>query len=117
MLPPRFPHPLFRHFADLCVIGTSVAWAVGVVAAEPTKAAANFRKEIQPLLTKYCYDCHADGVNKGQVAFDEFKSAAEIRSRHDLWFTALKNVRAGIMPPVEDGVERPTAGEIARLAQ
>jgi len=93
---------------------------VGVMAwgAEPTASAtADFRKTIQPLLKKYCYDCHADGVNKGKVAFDTYKSEAEIVGRHDLWFAALKNVRAGIMPPLEEGAERPSAAEIAQLSK
>src|SRR5438552_15875271 len=36
--------------------------------------AAHFRKSVQPILETYCFDCHADGMNKGGVAFDEFKS-------------------------------------------
>ena len=91
-------------------------FTAGLAAAEPT-AAVNFRKNIQPLLAKYCYDCHADGVNKGKVAFDELKSADDILAPHDMWLAALKNVRAGIMPPLEEGVARPSADEISRLAQ
>ena len=83
-------------------------------AAEPS-ASAGFKQEIQPLLVKYCYDCHADGVNKGKVAFDTFASDAEVLSRHDLWLATLKNVRSGIMPPIEDGVARPTTEEMAKL--
>src|SRR4051794_5604618 len=47
----------------------------GVMAAEHS-GATQFHKDIQPILAQYCYDCHADGVNKGNVAFDEFKSDA-----------------------------------------
>lgn len=120
-MPPRPP----RRFLQTCLPGCCagiVGWLLWVSPASgattgEAKAEAGFKQTIQPFLAKYCYDCHADGVNKGQVAFDEFKSAADILSRHDLWFAALKNVRAGIMPPVEDGVDRPTAGEIARLTQ
>jgi hypothetical protein len=32
-------------------------------------AATRFRKDVQPLLAKYCYDCHGDGLNKGGIAF------------------------------------------------
>ncbi|HTL15947.1 MAG TPA: DUF1587 domain-containing protein, partial [Patescibacteria group bacterium] len=54
---------------------------------------------IQKILSTYCYDCHGDGAQKGKVAFDEFASAAEMRVHRDVFFNALKNVRAGIMPP------------------
>jgi len=62
-------------------------------------AAAHFRKDIQPILTEYCYDCHGDGMNKGKVAFDEFKSDEELLGKRELWWAVLKNLRAGLMPP------------------
>src|SRR6266850_3862448 len=65
------------------------------------KAAAHFRKDIQPILTEYCYDCHGDGMDKGNVAFDEFKSDEELLAKRDLWWAVLKNLRAGIMPPAK----------------
>ena len=37
---------------------------------------AEFRQEIQPLLKKYCYPCHAGSVKSGNVAFDEIKPGA-----------------------------------------
>ncbi|HMJ89809.1 MAG TPA: DUF1592 domain-containing protein, partial [Candidatus Acidoferrum sp.] len=58
-----------------------------------------FRTKIQPILKEYCYDCHADGANKGQVAFDEFRSDETMLGEHELWLKALKNLRASIMPP------------------
>jgi hypothetical protein len=67
--------------------------------AADSKGAARFKSEVQPILKQYCYDCHADGANKGGVSFDEFKSDETLLGDHDLWFRALKNVRAGIMPP------------------
>src|SRR5438876_6711178 len=61
--------------------------------------ASHFRQNVRPLLEKYCSDCHFDGMKKGGVAFDEFKSDDELLGKHDLWLAALKNVRAGLMPP------------------
>jgi mono/diheme cytochrome c family protein len=61
-------------------------------------AAEQFRKDVQPILNKYCSDCHADGAKKGGVSFDEFKSDAALL-QPDLWLHALKNTRAGLMPP------------------
>ena len=36
--------------------------------AEENAAAAEFDKTIQPILESHCYDCHADGLDKGHVA-------------------------------------------------
>jgi hypothetical protein len=76
-------------------------------------AAANFRKDIQPLLTRYCADCHADGEHKGGVAFDELKTDEQLLGKRDLWLSALKNTRAGLMPPAKKA--RPTAEEQQKL--
>ena len=83
-----------------------------VRAAEP--ALENFTKEIQPILDKYCYDCHGFGVNKGGVQLDDFASDAGLRD-HQLWLRALKNLRSGIMPPVDE--PRVPAELLARLEQ
>src|SRR5690348_16676045 len=74
------------------------------VAASATRGAtsdpaADFRKNVQPILAKYCYDCHGDGEHKGQVSLDSFKTNDALLSNHDLWWRVLKNTRAGIMPP------------------
>jgi hypothetical protein len=88
-------------FAIAACVGTSV-WA----AEHP--AAAHFRKDVQPILQEYCYDCHADGTKKGGVAFDEFKSDDALLAP-DLWFKALTNSTAGLMPPANK--PRPSAAE------
>ena len=43
---------------------------MGGVAYGGVAAAADdreFRRNVRPLLEKYCFDCHADGANKGKV--------------------------------------------------
>ena len=77
------------------------------------RAAADFRKDIEPLLKQYCYDCHGDGERKGNVAFDELKGDAALLGKHDLWLAVLKNTRAGLMPPAKK--PQPTAEERQRL--
>ncbi len=95
-------------------------WFAFVVACLPTLAAGapaapseQFRKTIQPLLAEYCYDCHGDGMSKGQVAFDGFKSHDELLAKRDLWLAVLKNTRAGIMPPEKK--PRPSAEQLRLL--
>jgi hypothetical protein len=92
------------------------AWAAGFQArASDLPSVTQFRREVQPLLEKYCFDCHADGANKGNVAFDEFKADAAIVGDHELWLKALKNLRAGLMPPARK--PQPTADEKSVIDQ
>ena len=80
---------------------------------EDSSAAAHFRKEIEPLLSNYCFDCHADGEKKGSVVFDEFKSDDVMLGSHSLWLGVLKNMRAGLMPPKKKS--QPTAEEREKI--
>ncbi len=85
-----------------------------VVSAGAAEVEAQFRKDIQPLLTEYCSDCHADGAKKGGVDFDTLKPGDGLLN-HELWSKVLKNVRAGLMPPEKK--PRPSADERATLEQ
>src|SRR5215471_19101966 len=107
-------------FAASTAIGRSIlnftfgivflGWQAGVVAlAGENPGAVEFHKTVRPLLENYCFDCHADGANKGQVAFDEFKSDQDVLGNRELWSKALKNLRAGLMPPAKKS--QPTAEE------
>ncbi|HTL55295.1 MAG TPA: DUF1592 domain-containing protein [Candidatus Limnocylindrales bacterium] len=74
-----------------------------------------YPKPIEQVLTTYCFDCHGDGMEKGKVAFDQFESREAMLARRDLWMMALKNLRAGIMPPQKKS--RPDAAEQHALEQ
>lgn len=74
-----------------------------------------FRRDIAPLLAKYCFDCHGHGEATAEVAFDRFAADQALVENRDLWWKALKQVRAGLMPP--QGEPHPTSEELARLAQ
>lgn len=78
-----------------------------------TAAAIAFHRDVAPILEDYCYDCHGDGMAKGKVAFDDL-SDSDLTSRTDLWFAALKNLRANIMPPA--GRPRPSPAEASKIA-
>src|ERR1700722_20731240 len=113
---PRLP-PWITLSGFACL---TLSWisAVSVRAQSHTEGAdaaavARFHKEVEPLLTNYCYKCHGDGYKRGDVALDELKSADSLLRNRDLWWKVLKNVRAGIMPPVKNA--RPSGEEMTRL--
>ncbi len=64
-------------------------------------ASTDFKKNIQPVLQEFCYDCHGDGAKKGGVAFDELNPTNNFAGERDVWWRVLKNLRAGLMPPVK----------------
>ncbi|MBL9211416.1 MAG: DUF1592 domain-containing protein [Opitutaceae bacterium] len=108
--------PLSSAFARWGVVVAVGSWAGPLVAAE-NAAATNFTQKVEPILAKYCYDCHGNGISKGSITFDEFTSVGEMLSKHDLWTKVLKNVRGGLMPPrEEDEILRPSAAEVEVLA-
>ena len=82
----------------VCLVSLGVLPAVGL-ADEPQLDL--FKKEIQPILDEYCYDCHGNGNKKGGVQLDGFETEAALHD-HKLWLRALKNVRSGIMPPADE---------------
>jgi hypothetical protein len=85
----------------------------------------SFHRDIRPILQEFCYDCHADGANKGGIALDEAESAALQKSgkgsapdsteNSEVWWKVLKNVRAGLMPPQKK--PQPTQAQKELLAQ
>lgn len=63
-------------------------------ASEPAGAQL-FRQHIEPILTEFCYDCHGGGMATAKVAFDDFKSDRDLLENRELWWKALKQLRAG----------------------
>lgn len=76
-------------------------------AAVSTLAAADFQKEIQPLLNDYCYQCHGGTKKKGGIVLDTYKSADDAAKDHKTWESVLENLRTGAMPP-DDYEKQPT---------
>jgi mono/diheme cytochrome c family protein len=93
-------------------------FATGAQGADVTPradGAARFRKHIEPILSAHCFGCHGGGQAKGGVTFDQFPSDAALLDNHDLWWKALKMLRAGLMPPPQKK-RRPTAAQVEQVA-
>src|SRR5258706_8243631 len=75
-------------------------------------ATSRFHKEVRPILSKFCYDCHGDGMDKGGLAFDQL-SNDDLLKKREIWSKVLKNLRAGLMPPEKK--PRPSAEDIQQI--
>ena len=74
-----------------------------------------FKSNFAPILAKYCYDCHADGSNKGNLSLDDPKLGAHKLDNLELWQRIWKNLRSDLMPPA--GKEQPSANERQKMLE
>jgi hypothetical protein len=73
--------------------------AAGPAMADPTET---YAKKIQPLLENYCFDCHGEGISKGDFSMDKFKDLSTHLKDREHWLSIWRNVRSQIMPPSEE---------------
>ncbi len=77
---------------------TLLAGAESVLAADAGEKAFD---EIEPILMDFCYDCHGDGMDKGDFAMDDYETVAKHLEDFDVWYETWKNVRSNLMPPAD----------------
>ena len=92
---------IFHRFLPLLLLGT------------PAMADEAFKKDIQPLLVKYCYDCHGDGSKEGDFRMDTHKDLTAHLGDRKHWMPVWRNLRSQIMPPSDEA--QPSAQEKQKL--
>jgi hypothetical protein len=102
-----------------CLSIFSAVFLAAAVSASPSRAAepegvAQFRKTVQPVLERFCSDCHGGGSSRGNVSFDQAEPAVLLKDQ-ELWWKALKMLRADLMPP--RGKPRPSPQQVEALAE
>ena len=102
------------HLTSAGPAGAARMTAAAAAVVPPPTPGARYHKEIKPVLEKFCFDCHADGANKGNMSLDEFKDDDDMLAHKGQWLAIMKNVRAGVMPP--PGKPRPTEAQQKQLA-
>jgi hypothetical protein len=81
-------------FALVCLIVSSQS--VGAVV--PT---ASFEDDIRPLLDKYCFRCHGDKKQKGDVQLSSFHTKRMLIEEHKLWQEVIHQIKSEEMPEEE----------------
>jgi hypothetical protein len=114
MIKPEYSlRPVSKRGHLIALLAAALVLSVVVAHAGEAERAARYRNEVEPVLAEFCYTCHGDGNAKGKVAFDQFKADGEIVDSRDLWWKVLKQLRAGLMPPVDQ--PRPSAEQIRKI--
>ncbi len=83
------------------------------VQADEAERATTFRRDVEPVLVEFCYTCHGDGNAKAKVAFDQLGSDRQIVDSRELWSKVLKQLRAGLMPPLDQ--PHPSAEQVQKV--
>lgn len=92
----------------------TVLLTVGSALAAAPKKDVSFEREVQPLLKKYCFECHNEKKSKGDLSLEHYRTEAEVRGDRKKWELVLRNVRSGEMPPEKK--PQPTQSERDLLA-
>lgn len=58
-----------------------------------------YEKQVLPVLQKFCYDCHGDGMDKGNVALDKHGDFAAAFADKKFWDNVREHVDTHVMPP------------------
>jgi hypothetical protein len=67
--------------------------------AEPPRGEEAYQKRVLPLLQKFCYDCHSDGVDKGDFVMDEYKDYTSMIADKVQWDHVRQQIATHVMPP------------------
>ncbi|MDO5980211.1 DUF1592 domain-containing protein [Flavivirga spongiicola] len=77
----------------------ALALKENMLMAEPTEASLKYVNEIQPILDKYCYQCHGPTKQKGSMRLDVLNWDMVHGGDAEKWDSALDEINAGNMPP------------------
>ncbi len=64
-----------------------------------TRGQDAYEKQIKPMLEQYCFDCHADGTDKGGFTFDKHTDYASLRTDMKFWDHVRQQIATHVMPP------------------
>jgi len=61
--------------------------------------AADFQKDIRPLLNEFCTKCHSTKDHKGDLDLERFKSLDAVKRDAKVWLQVEEQLELGEMPP------------------
>lgn len=78
-------------------------------------SAADFAREIRPLLQRFCLECHGGEEVEAGVDFSRYREMKDVLRDRTMWLDALEQVRSGDMPPNKKSAKKLGDSERQRL--
>lgn len=78
---------------------------MGLTHAEPVPRATlekRWKTEFFPILENYCYDCHGEGIKKGELDFDDFQDIEAMIADRERWKRIRGHIDQQLMPPLDE---------------
>ena len=72
-----------------------------------------YRKQIEPLLKKYCYSCHSSAAKIAGLDLEKFRDTAGIRADLKPWQSVVDHLEIPDMPPPKS--PQPSASEVRAI--
>jgi hypothetical protein len=95
----------------ILLLGTALATSTPLVAAESLDR--DYSSTIQPLLKRYCHECHAGEVTEAELDLATYTTVAHVRKQTKIWLKLRDVLDTGDMPP--KAAKQPTDVERAQL--
>ncbi len=64
--------------------------------------AVDFQRDIVPILTRHCNDCHSTKRQKGDLDLERFASLGEVKKHPMIWEQVLEQLATNEMPPKDE---------------
>jgi hypothetical protein len=93
--------------------GLMAAPGLALAADSPEALQARYKAEVLPLVENYCYDCHADGIKKGELQLDHYNTVEQMQAHREVWKRVRDHLKQKLMPPLDK--DQPTDGERKEL--
>ncbi|HEX7448380.1 MAG TPA: DUF1592 domain-containing protein [Pirellulales bacterium] len=100
------------------LIGMSIAMlgqrvTAGAAEADWDALAGDYRQQVQPLVARFCHDCHCADLAEADVDLTQFSALAEVRKQPRVWQKVDRMLDSGQMPPPD--ADQPNRQQRAKL--
>lgn len=73
-----------------------------------------WKDEILPIIDRYCFDCHGEGIDKGELDLEDYPDIFSMRSDRSTWKRIRAHLNQQLMPPIDE--DQPSAKDREKIA-